>query len=95
MTKHRVRRAEGFAYSIDSRAWLSASARAAAQMIVFDPSNYTQKSCRLRAPSQQIQNQIKGLQNEAQMLINQAKQLEQLPATVLKTSSGLARTSSC
>ena len=54
-----------------------------AQMLVFDPSNYSQNLLTAARSLQQIQNQIKSLQNEAQMLINQAKQLEQLPTTVL------------
>jgi type IV secretion system protein TrbJ len=53
------------------------------QMLVFDPSNYSQNLLTAARSLQQIQNQIKSLQNEAQMLINQAKQLEQLPTTVL------------
>ena len=56
---------------------------ARAQMLVFDPSNYSQNLLTAARSLQQIQNQIKSLQNEAQMLINQAKQLEQLPTTVL------------
>jgi type IV secretion system protein TrbJ len=54
-----------------------------AQMLVFDPSNYSQNLLTAARSLQQIQNQIKSLQNEAQMLIHQAKQLEQLPTTVL------------
>jgi hypothetical protein len=54
-----------------------------AQMLVFDPSNYSQNLLTAARSLQQIQNQIKSLQNQAQMLINQAKQLEQLPTTVL------------
>jgi P-type conjugative transfer protein TrbJ len=56
---------------------------ARAQMLVFDPSNYSQNLLTAARSLQQIQNQIKSLQNEAQMLINQAKQLELLPTTVL------------
>jgi P-type conjugative transfer protein TrbJ len=54
-----------------------------AQMLVFDPSNYSQNLLTAARSLQQIQNQIKSLQNEAQMLINQARQLELLPTTVL------------
>jgi P-type conjugative transfer protein TrbJ len=54
-----------------------------AQLLVFDPSNYSQNLLTAARSLQQIQNQITSLQNQAQMLINQAKQLEQLPATVL------------
>jgi type IV secretion system protein TrbJ len=54
-----------------------------AQLLVFDPSNYSQNLLTAARSLQQIQNQITSLQNQARMLINQAKQLEQLPTTVL------------
>jgi type IV secretion system protein TrbJ len=54
-----------------------------AQLLVFDPSNYSQNLLTAARSLQQIQNQITSLQNQAQVLINQAKQLEQLPTTVL------------
>jgi P-type conjugative transfer protein TrbJ len=54
-----------------------------AQLLVFDPSNYSQNLLAAARSLQQIQNQITSLQNQAQMLINKAKQLEQLPTTVL------------
>jgi len=54
-----------------------------AQMLVFDPSNYSQNLLTAARALQQIENQIKSLQNEAQMLINEAKHLEQLPTSVL------------
>jgi multidrug resistance efflux pump len=54
-----------------------------AQLLVFDPSNYSQNLLTAARSLQQIQNQITSRQNQAQMLINQAKQLEQLPTTVL------------
>ena len=48
------------------------SARAA-QWIVFDPNNYAQNVLTAARALQQINNQITSLQNQAQMLINQAK----------------------
>jgi type IV secretion system protein TrbJ len=54
-----------------------------AQLLVFDPSNYSQNLLTAARSLQQIQNQITSLRNQARMLINQAKQLEQLPTTVL------------
>ncbi len=54
-----------------------------AQLLVFDPSNYSQNLLTAARSLQQIQNQITSPQNQAQMLINQAKQLEQLPTMVL------------
>ncbi len=62
---------------------LACGAPARAQMLVFDPSNYGQNLLTAARGLQQIQNLFKSLQNEAQMLINQAKHLEQLPTSVL------------
>jgi P-type conjugative transfer protein TrbJ len=62
---------------------LPCAAPARAQIVVFDPSNYTQNLLTAARALQQIQNQITSLQNQAQMLINQAKHLEQLPTSVL------------
>lgn len=62
---------------------LACAAPARAQILVFDPSNYSQNLLTAARSLQQIQNQITSLQNQAQMLINQAKHLEQLPTSVL------------
>ena len=48
---------------------------AAAQLIVFDPNNYAQNVLAAARALQQINNQITSLQNQAQMLVNQAKNL--------------------
>jgi type IV secretion system protein TrbJ len=64
---------------------LQCTGPARAQMLVFDPSNYSQNLLTAARSLQQIENQIKSLQNEAQMLINEAKHLEQLPTSVLNT----------
>ncbi|MEO9336730.1 P-type conjugative transfer protein TrbJ [Mesorhizobium sp. SB112] len=47
--------------------------------IVFDPSNYAQNVLTAARTLQQINQQITQLQNEAQMLINQARNLASLP----------------
>lgn len=52
--------------------------------IVFDPSNYAQNVLTAARSLQQITNQITALQNQAQMLINQAKNLASLPFSVLQ-----------
>ena len=44
-----------------------------AQVVVFDPNNYAQNVLTAARALQQINNQITSLQNQAQMLINQAK----------------------
>jgi len=46
-----------------------------AQLTVFDPSNYSQNLLTAARTLSQINNQIRSLQNEAQMLANQAKNL--------------------
>ncbi|MET4121151.1 P-type conjugative transfer protein TrbJ [Bradyrhizobium sp. JR1.5] len=55
-----------------------------AQWIVFDPNNYVQNVLTAARELQQINNQITSLQNEAQMLINQAKNLASLPYSSLQ-----------
>jgi P-type conjugative transfer protein TrbJ len=51
---------------------------AAAQITVFDPTNYSQNLLTAAHTLQQINNQIQGLQNQATMLINQAKNLSRI-----------------
>lgn len=53
-------------------------------LIVFDPSNYTQNVLTAARSLEQITNQITSLQNEAQMLINQARNLTSLPFSSLQ-----------
>jgi P-type conjugative transfer protein TrbJ len=47
-------------------------------LVVFDPSNYSQNILTAARTLQQINNQIKSLQNEANSLINQAKNLTRI-----------------
>ena len=51
---------------------------ARAQLTVYDPSNYSQNILTAARTLQQINNQIRSLQNEATMLLNQAKNLSQV-----------------
>ncbi|WP_048646182.1 P-type conjugative transfer protein TrbJ [Nitratireductor soli] len=51
---------------------------------VFDPSNYAQNVLQAARALQQINQQITQLQNEAQMLINQARNLASLPYSALQ-----------
>jgi len=57
---------------------------ASAAWIVYDPSNYAQNLLTAARTLEQINNQITSLQNEAQMLINQAKNLASLPYSSLQ-----------
>jgi P-type conjugative transfer protein TrbJ len=52
--------------------------------IVYDPSNYAQNVLTAARTLEQINNQITSLQNEAQMLINQARNLAHLPHSSLQ-----------
>lgn len=53
-------------------------------LIVFDPSNYSQNVLTAARSLEQVTNQITSLQNEAQMLINQARNLASLPFSSLQ-----------
>ena len=53
-------------------------------LIVFDPANYAQNVLTAARALEQINNQITSLQNEAQMLINQARNLASLPFSSLQ-----------
>ncbi len=54
-----------------------------AQFTVFDPTNYAQNVLQAARALQTINNQISSLQNQAQMLIGQAKSLASLPYSSL------------
>jgi P-type conjugative transfer protein TrbJ len=73
---------------------LAASAPpAAAQMTVFDPSNYAQNVMTAARALQQVQHEITSLQNQAQMLINQARNIASLPTSIQNLlQSDLTRT---
>ena len=66
---------------------------ASAQMVVFDPSNFSQNVLTAARELQQVTNQITSLQNQAQMLINQARNLARLPYSALQQlQSSIQRT---
>lgn len=54
------------------------------QMLVYDPSNYAQNVLQAARALEQINNQIISLQNQAQMLLNQARHLTNLPYSALQ-----------
>ena len=62
---------------------MSGSRRLGAQVIVFDPSNYSRNLLTAARSLEQINNQIRSLENEAQSLLNQAKNLASLPSSVV------------
>ena len=61
----------------------SASVPAFAQWIVFDPTNYVQNVLTAARELSQVNNEIQGLENQATMLINEAKNLASLPYSSL------------
>src|SRR6266705_5725495 len=64
-----------------------------AQVVVFDPNNYAQNVLTAARALQQINSQITSLQNQTQMLINQAKNLANLPFSSLQQlQSSIQRT---
>ncbi|MDU6141697.1 P-type conjugative transfer protein TrbJ, partial [Bradyrhizobium sp.] len=64
-----------------------------AQLVVFDPNNYAQNVLTAARSLQQINNQVVSLQNQAQMLINQAKNLASLPfSSLLQLEQSIQRT---
>src|SRR5882672_5093499 len=63
---------------------VSTSSPVHGQTIVYDPSNYAQNVLQAARTLQQINNQITGLQNQTQMLLNQAKNLARLPYSSLQ-----------
>src|SRR5260370_3542736 len=72
---------------------LGVTVPARAQSIVFDPNNYAQNVLTAARALQQINNQITSLQNQTQMLINQAKNLASLPFSSLQQlQSSIQRT---
>ncbi len=63
---------------------LTAPAQAQFGRIVFDPSNYAQNILTAARTLQSVNQQITQLQNEAQMLMNQARNLASLPYSSLQ-----------
>jgi len=75
----------GYGVTLAAILVLSGSALpASAQMHVFDPTNYSQNLLTAARTLEQVNNQILSLQNEAQMLINQARHLTSLPYSSLQ-----------
>ncbi|CAN7491799.1 P-type conjugative transfer protein TrbJ [Phenylobacterium sp. LjRoot225] len=85
------------------KSWLAVTAAAliltaplqASAFVVFDPSNYAQNVMTAARSLQQITNQITMLQNQAQMLLNGARNLTSLNFSALaQLKANLARTQS-
>lgn len=70
--------------AVSATAIVSVPAQAQFGGIVYDPSNYAQNVLTAARTLEQINNQIRMLQNQATSLINEAKNLQRLPLTVLQ-----------
>jgi type IV secretion system protein TrbJ len=91
MTLHRLRRAALISAAVVTL--VIAPASASGQVLVYDPSNYAQNVLQAARALQQINNQITSLQNQTQMLLNQAKNLASLPYSSLQAiEQSIART---
>jgi type IV secretion system protein TrbJ len=81
MTRHRFRAA--LAAGVAVLTLVTAHVPAQAQLVVFDPTNFSQNVLTAARELQQINNQIASLENQATMLINQARNLASLPYSAL------------
>src|SRR3546814_19533662 len=70
--------------SLTTTALVPAPAYAQLGGIVHDPRNYAQNILTAARTLEQINNQIRQLQNQATSLINEARNLQALPLTVLE-----------
>ncbi len=73
----------GLAAGVAALSLLAAGAPAHAQWVVYDPTNFSANVLTAARELQQINNQIASLENQATMLINQAKNLASLPYSSL------------
>jgi type IV secretion system protein TrbJ len=64
-------------------ALLGTGARADAQIVVFDPSNFVQNALTAARSLMEVNNQILQLENESTMLINEARNLTSLPFNIV------------
>jgi type IV secretion system protein TrbJ len=80
MTANRVRT---LLATVSLTAVVAVGVPARAQMTVFDPSNFSQNMLTAARTLQQVNNGIQSLQNEAMLLINQARNLASLPYSSL------------
>jgi P-type conjugative transfer protein TrbJ len=78
MIRHRLRAA--LAAGVAMLTLATASVPAHAQWIVYDPTNFAQNVLTAARELQQVNQNIQSLENQATMLINQAKNLASLPS---------------
>lgn len=91
MSAYRIPRVQLVLVACIAFTFFSTSVRG--QMVVYDPSNHAQSVLQAARALQQINNQVTGLQNQTQMLLNQARNLATLPYSSSQTiEQSLART---
>ena len=91
MTLHRLRRTALIGAAAVTLALTPAPVHG--QMLVYDPSNYAQNVLQAARALEQVNNQITSLQNQTQMLLNQARNLATLPYSSLQAiQQSIART---
>jgi type IV secretion system protein TrbJ len=79
--------------SVAAAAIASESLPALAQYIVYDPTNFSQNVLTAARELQQVNNEIQSLENEATMMINQARNLASLPySAVAQLEASILRT---
>ena len=81
MTRHRLRSV--LAAGVAMLTVATATVPAHAQWIVYDPTNFSQNVLTAARELQQVNQNIQSLENQATMLINQAKNLASLPYSSL------------
>ncbi len=81
MTRHRFRAV--LAAGVAVLTFATANVPARAQWIVYDPTNFSQNVLTAARELQQVNQNIQSLENQATMLINQAKNLASLPYSSL------------
>jgi P-type conjugative transfer protein TrbJ len=81
MSSHRFRAALAAGFAVLTLATANGPARA--QWIVYDPTNFSQNVLTAARELQQVNQNIQSLENQATMLINQAKNLASLPYSSL------------
>jgi P-type conjugative transfer protein TrbJ len=91
MTRHRLRAV--LAASVAMVTLTTSSVPAQAQWLVYDPLNFSQNILTAARELQQINQNIQSLENQATMLINEAKNLASLPySSVAELEASIQRT---
>lgn len=95
MNKRSIFRALRASASVLALIWALSDTSTQAQMVVVDPTNLVENMLQAAYALEQVNNQIVSLQNEAQMLINDARNLANLPYSALQEIEGaIGRTGS-